>query len=222
MTRDDTVAKLGEVIEAVHAEGALAGVHCCGNTEWPILIDAGVDILNFDAFDYGDTILLYPDNFQGLPESRQAIGFRNCPHQQRQDPRPDGRLAYWPNFGAGGEAGQGDRVGYAVDLPSVLHYAVMRHWSLPVADAELVFKTLHETSANLRQEDRSRGARGQSDVKRISGGCATDSRSGRTAGFLVAYPPSKVGKDDFGNDGKRRGWKNHIVGSHSGLACGAW
>ena len=49
MTRDDTVAKLGEVIEAVHAEGALAGVHCCGNTEWSILIDAGVDIINFDA-----------------------------------------------------------------------------------------------------------------------------------------------------------------------------
>ena len=32
--RDDVVAKLREVIEAVHAEGALAGVHCCGNTEW--------------------------------------------------------------------------------------------------------------------------------------------------------------------------------------------
>ena len=56
VTRDDTVAKLGEVIEAVHAEGALAGVHCCGNTEWSILIDAGVDIVNFDAFDYGETI----------------------------------------------------------------------------------------------------------------------------------------------------------------------
>ncbi len=64
VTRDDTVAKLGEVIEAVHAEGALAGVHCCGNTEWPILMDAGVDIINFDAFDYGETILLYPDNFK--------------------------------------------------------------------------------------------------------------------------------------------------------------
>jgi len=44
VTRDDVVAKLGEVVEAVHAEGALAGVHCCGNTEWSILIDAGVDI----------------------------------------------------------------------------------------------------------------------------------------------------------------------------------
>ncbi|MEI6915714.1 MAG: hypothetical protein WCL39_11325, partial [Armatimonadota bacterium] len=50
VNRDDVVAKLGEVVDAVHSEGALAGVHCCGNTEWSILIDAGVDIVNFDAF----------------------------------------------------------------------------------------------------------------------------------------------------------------------------
>jgi hypothetical protein len=46
----------------VHADGALAGVHCCGNTEWSILIDAGVDIVNFDAFDYGETIAMYPEH----------------------------------------------------------------------------------------------------------------------------------------------------------------
>ena len=57
--REDVVAAIGEVIEAVHAEGALAGIHCCGNTEWSILIDAGVDIVNFDAFGYGETIAMY-------------------------------------------------------------------------------------------------------------------------------------------------------------------
>src|ERR1022692_4593175 len=64
VTREDVVAKIGEVVEAVHAEGALAGVHCCGNTEWSILVDAGVDIVNFDAFDYADTIALYADSIK--------------------------------------------------------------------------------------------------------------------------------------------------------------
>jgi len=59
--RDDVVAHLAEVIEAVHADNALAGIHCCGNTEWSILIDAGVDIVNFDAFGYGETIAIYPE-----------------------------------------------------------------------------------------------------------------------------------------------------------------
>ena len=58
--REDVVAQLNEVIDAVHAEGALAGIHCCGNTEWCILIDAGVDIVNFDAFGFGETIAMYP------------------------------------------------------------------------------------------------------------------------------------------------------------------
>ncbi len=61
VTREEVVGLLSEVIDAVHADDALAGIHCCGNTEWSILIDAGVDIVNFDAFEYGETIAIYPD-----------------------------------------------------------------------------------------------------------------------------------------------------------------
>lgn len=57
--REDVVALVNEVVQAVHADGGLAGVHCCGNTEWSILIDAEVDIVNFDAFEFGETIAMY-------------------------------------------------------------------------------------------------------------------------------------------------------------------
>jgi hypothetical protein len=57
--REDVVSLLEEMIAAVHADGGLAGIHCCGNTEWSILVDAGVDIINFDAFEYGETISMY-------------------------------------------------------------------------------------------------------------------------------------------------------------------
>jgi methionine synthase II (cobalamin-independent) len=59
--RDDVVALLAEMIHAIHADGGIAGIHCCGNTEWSIPIDAGVDIVNFDAFQYAETIAMYPD-----------------------------------------------------------------------------------------------------------------------------------------------------------------
>jgi hypothetical protein len=49
VSRDEVLAALGELVEAIHAEGAIAGIHCCGNTEWSIPIDAGADIVNFDA-----------------------------------------------------------------------------------------------------------------------------------------------------------------------------
>jgi len=62
--RPDVVQYLHEVIEAVHKEDGLAGVHCCGNTEWTILIDAGVDIISFDAFEFGETIAYYPEKIR--------------------------------------------------------------------------------------------------------------------------------------------------------------
>ena len=57
--REDVVAAIAEVAESIRAEGALSAVHCCGNTEWTMLIDAGVDIINFDSYEYGDTMALY-------------------------------------------------------------------------------------------------------------------------------------------------------------------
>jgi len=57
--RNDVVSCLSEVVEAIHQEGAMAGTHCCGNTEWTILIDSGVDIISFDAYEYGETIGYY-------------------------------------------------------------------------------------------------------------------------------------------------------------------
>jgi hypothetical protein len=62
--RQEVVDILAEVIEAVHMDGGLAGIHCCGNTEWSILVDAGVDIVNFDAFEYGHTVVMYADHIK--------------------------------------------------------------------------------------------------------------------------------------------------------------
>ena len=51
--RDDVISLLTDMVDAVHTDGGVAGMHCCGNTEWSIPIDAGADIINFDAYDYG-------------------------------------------------------------------------------------------------------------------------------------------------------------------------
>jgi len=61
MTREDISRSLGEVVEAIHAEGGLAGVHVCANTDWTLILDSDADILSFDAFTYTDQLLIYRD-----------------------------------------------------------------------------------------------------------------------------------------------------------------
>lgn len=75
----EVVEYLMEVVEAIHKEDALVGTHCCGNTDWPILIDAGVDIINFDAYEFGDTISYYPEQVKGYLEKGGVIAWGIVP-----------------------------------------------------------------------------------------------------------------------------------------------
>jgi hypothetical protein len=77
--RDDVVAILSEVVEAIHADGGLAGMHCCGNTEWSIPIDAGADIVNFDAFEFGETIAMYPEAVKAHLAAGRALAWGVVP-----------------------------------------------------------------------------------------------------------------------------------------------
>jgi methionine synthase II (cobalamin-independent) len=36
-------------------------VHCCGNTDWSLLMATSVEILSFDAYEYAANLALYPD-----------------------------------------------------------------------------------------------------------------------------------------------------------------
>ncbi|MCK4379026.1 MAG: hypothetical protein KAW01_06760, partial [Deltaproteobacteria bacterium] len=59
LSRETVVAMLDEVFSVVHG---LSGVHCCGNTDWSLLLQTSVDVLNFDAFEYVDNLFLYQED----------------------------------------------------------------------------------------------------------------------------------------------------------------
>jgi methionine synthase II (cobalamin-independent) len=64
ITREEVIACLEEVAAAIHAEGGLAGVHVCANTDWSMILGASMDIINFDAYAYFDRFILYPDELK--------------------------------------------------------------------------------------------------------------------------------------------------------------
>jgi hypothetical protein len=152
VTRDDVVAKLGEVVEAVHAEGALAGVHCCGNTEWSILIDAGVDIVNFDAFDFGETIALYPEAVKRHLEQGGALAWGIVPTNSAKIQSQTAASLVDKFSALVGNLAKAAKIDRALIERQALITPSCGTGSLPVPDAEKVFSVLRETSAALRKQ----------------------------------------------------------------------
>ena len=64
--RDEVVESLSTVIQAVHRNGAIAGIHVCGNTDWGLVMDSGADMINFDASGYFDRLLLYGEELKAF------------------------------------------------------------------------------------------------------------------------------------------------------------
>jgi len=64
ITPDEISTCFQEVIEAAHAEGGLAGIHVCANTEWSLILTSPADIVSFDAYAFFDKFLLYPDQIK--------------------------------------------------------------------------------------------------------------------------------------------------------------
>lgn len=60
ISREHVVDILKEVISYVkEREDIIIGIHCCGNTDWSMIIEATPDIISFDAFNHLDYLLLY-------------------------------------------------------------------------------------------------------------------------------------------------------------------
>jgi hypothetical protein len=65
---DTVAARLNEMIADLQAQGVLIGVHCCGNTDWALLMKTKADIINFDAWGFFDRFSLYQEAIQDFLE----------------------------------------------------------------------------------------------------------------------------------------------------------
>jgi len=80
ITREKVIALLGYTFEEIRSRcAALIGVHCCGNTDWSILVEAGADVLNLDSFGYGENLLLYPEAVEKLLARGGAVAWGAVP-----------------------------------------------------------------------------------------------------------------------------------------------
>ncbi len=82
LSREQAVTMLNEVFAAIHAEGALAGVHCCGNTDWSMLMETEADILNLDACGYLENLALYPNELRSFLDRGGIMAWGIIPNNE--------------------------------------------------------------------------------------------------------------------------------------------
>lgn len=76
LNRDDVVFSLNKCFSAVQG---LIGVHCCGNTDWSVLLSTNLDILSFDAYGYLENLSLYPKELRTFLERGGCLAWGIVP-----------------------------------------------------------------------------------------------------------------------------------------------
>lgn len=79
MPKELVVSLLEEVFAGIQG---FAGIHCCGNTDWSVVLSTSVDIVNLDAYNYGESITLYPQEVADLFERGGAIAWGIVPNTE--------------------------------------------------------------------------------------------------------------------------------------------
>jgi hypothetical protein len=78
--RHEVISHIREVIDYLRSRSnAILGIHCCGNTDWSMIIETGVDIVSFDAVEYLDYLLLYKKDIKRLLRNGGAIAWGLVP-----------------------------------------------------------------------------------------------------------------------------------------------
>jgi len=80
----DVIDCVDAVTSGILAEGAIPGVHCCGNTDWSLLTRTTARIINFDAYSFLEGMTLYPTDLAGFFTRGGALAWGIVP----TDPGP--------------------------------------------------------------------------------------------------------------------------------------
>ncbi|MCP4718424.1 MAG: hypothetical protein GY860_03115, partial [Desulfobacteraceae bacterium] len=84
ISKKDVIECIEEIVQEIHGEKGLAGVHVCANTEWDMLLGSNIDIISFDAFSYFDKFILYPEMIKDYLNRGKILAFGIVPTADAQ------------------------------------------------------------------------------------------------------------------------------------------
>jgi len=79
LSKEKVISLLEEVFDGITG---LKGVHCCGNTDWSVLLGTSVDIISFDAYNFAGSLSLYPAEVKKFLDGKGAIAWGIIPNSE--------------------------------------------------------------------------------------------------------------------------------------------
>ena len=76
---DQVTTLLEEVFSGIDG---VKGVHCCGSTDWSLLLRSSTDVLSFDAYNYADSLSCYPAEVKAFLERGSSIAWGIVPNDE--------------------------------------------------------------------------------------------------------------------------------------------
>lgn len=76
LNRDEVIRDLEEIYVSIKG---LKGTHCCGNTDWSLLLGTSVDVISFDAYNYAENLALFAEDCRSFLDRGGAIAWGIVP-----------------------------------------------------------------------------------------------------------------------------------------------
>lgn len=89
VSREEVISEIEEFAGFVRSHGGVVGVHSCADLDWSILLDADIDVISFDAYQFSESFALFSDLLQKflkrggvvawgiVPTAREALGLED-------------------------------------------------------------------------------------------------------------------------------------------------
>lgn len=79
LSRSEIVDNIKKISDLIKSNGGISAIHCCGNCNWSETLRIGLDIINFDAYTYGDEMNLYINDLEYFLENGGKIAWGIVP-----------------------------------------------------------------------------------------------------------------------------------------------
>lgn len=80
LTKDRASSIINNLINFIKERNdILIGIHCCGNTDWEMILQTNIDILSFDSYGFSKYFVLYPEKIQSFLERGSLIFYGAVP-----------------------------------------------------------------------------------------------------------------------------------------------